>query len=205
MKFNTQEDIDNWHVSTDAGFKIGKTRAQLRLTPQNTGLFSGYLSNEYDKPEKMRAIYTGYANMQSLTQLRSFFRKKYFDFKEYNCFLLKIRGDGRTYMMVLNTPDYHTNTYNYLHMYPLHTRGGPYWQYAKIPFSKFFHANFGRVADIQYRFFADSVRNIGITCMDGIEGNFQLEIDSISVLRDDEETEEFAYEMYKIPKYIANT
>lgn len=92
-----------------------------------------------------------------------------------------------------------------MHMYPLYTRGGPYWQYVKIPFSKFFHVTHGRVSDKQYRFEGLNVKSLGITCMDGNEGPFSLEIDHIGVLRDNEWTEHFAYETYKIPKYISNT
>ena len=41
--------------------------------------------------------------------------------------------------------------------------------------------------------------------MDGGEGPFALEIDHIAAYRDEEAPEEFAYETYKIPKYISNT
>lgn len=192
-------------VSTDSGYKIGKTKASLQLTQQNTGLFSGYLSNEYDKPEKSKAIYTGYANMSSVPEFKSFKREKRINIDQFNCFMLKIRGDGRTYMFILHTPQHYTLTYTYMHMYPLYTRGGPYWQYVKIPFSKFFHVTHGRVSDRQYRFEALNVKSFGITCMDGNEGPFSLEIDHIGVLKDNECTENFAYETYKIPKYISNT
>lgn len=205
FKFNSKENLDDWLVSTDAGYQIGKTKAKLELTQQNTGLFSGYLSSDYDKPEKSKAIYTGYANMSSVTKLKSFKRETRFNLEQFNCFILKIRGDGRTYMIVLNTPQYYTLTYTYMHMFPLYTRGGPYWQYVKIPFSKFFHATHGRVSDRQYRLVANDIRNIGITCMDGVEGEFSLELDYIGVLKDNEVTEEFAYETYKVPKYISNT
>ena len=63
----------------------------------------------------------------------------------------------------------------------------------------------GRVSDKQYRFMPVDVRNLGITCMDGVEGQFQLELDFIGVVRDIENYEEFAYEKYQIPKYISNT
>jgi len=50
------------------------------------------------------------------------------------------------------------------------------------------------------------VRNIGITCMDGVEGPFCLEIDNICIYRDNEYKEDLAYETYKLPiKYISNT
>ena len=203
--FKTKEDLDKWQISTDAGYKIGKSKAELMLTPHGTALFTGYVSNEYDKPEKMRATYTGYVNMMSRTHKRSFMRTQNLSLGQFNCFYLKIRGDGRNYMLVLRTPEHYTVTHNYHHMYPLHTRGGPYWQYAKIPFSKFFHTNYGRIADRQYCLAPNSVRNLGVTCMDGVEGPFQLEIAFIAALLDTSETEEFAYEMYRIPKFIANT
>lgn len=205
FKFNTKEDIDRWIVSTDSGYKIGKTKASLNLTQNNTGLFSGYLSNEYDKPEKTKANLTGYANISSVSELKSFKREKKIKVDQFNCFLLKIRGDGRTYMMILRTPEHYTITYTFMNMYPLYTRGGPYWQYVKIPFSKFFRSSHGRISDKQYRLEGFNIKSIGFSCMDGIEGQFSLEIDSIAVLKDNECTEELAYETYKIPKYISNT
>lgn len=143
--------------------------------------------------------------MTSITQSRSFFRQARFDFRQYNHFLMRVRGDGRAYMIVLSTPEHFTLTHTYHHSYPLFTRGGPYWQWAKIPFSKFYHVSHSRVSDRQYRLHANRVRNIGITCMDGVPGPFRLEIDFIGVVRDNESKEEFAYEMYRIPKYVANT
>lgn len=178
----------------------------MSLTPQNVGLFSGHLSNDFDKPEKMKAISTGYVNMSSHTRFKSFKRVERFHmYDDFTHFLLKIRGDGRNYMLVLNTPQHFTVTYTHTHMYPLYTRGGPYWQYAKIPFAKFFHNSHGRISDRQYRIMPGDVRNIGITLMDGIDGPFHLEIDYIGVLRDNNDSEEFAYETYKTPKYISNT
>ncbi len=61
------------------------------------------------------------------------------------------------------------------------------------------------MADRQSRFPAREVKRFGITCMDGGEGPFALEIDHIAAYRDEEAPEEFAYETYKIPKYISNT
>ena len=74
----------------------------------------------------------------------------------------------------------------------------------KIPFSKFFQGSHGRVSDVQSRFLSTEIRNIGITCMDQVEGPFSLEIDSIAVVRDDQFYEQFAYEMYKVPRYVPN-
>jgi NADH dehydrogenase [ubiquinone] 1 alpha subcomplex assembly factor 1 len=108
-------------------------------------------------------------------------------------------------MLVLRTPDQYSLTQTYQHMYPIYTRGGPYWQLVKIPFSKFYHASHGRVSDRQVRFSPVNVRNIGITCMDDNDGPYSLELDYIGVVKDTEMYEDIAYETYKIPKYISNT
>ena len=107
--------------------------------------------------------------------------------------------------MILRIPEYFTITHNNCHSYPIYTRGGPYWQYVKIPFSKFVNTSHGRVSDRQHRFSPIDVRNIGITCMDNNDGPFSLELDYIGVVRDDNFFEECAYETYRVPKYVSNT
>ncbi|KHJ83195.1 hypothetical protein OESDEN_17107 [Oesophagostomum dentatum] len=85
--------------------------------------------------------------------------------------------------------------------YPLHTHGGPYWQYEKIPFSKFFHTVAGRIQDKQHRVHLDDVSSLGIVLMDRIDGDFQLELDYIGVYNDRSHLEEFAYETYTLPVF----
>lgn len=131
FRFNNTQDLNKWIVSTDSSYEIGKSKAQFQLTEQSTGLFKGYISNEYDKPEKMKAIYTGYANITSVNQYKSFGRSKRFNLQGFSHFLLKVRGDGRAYALILATPEYYTITNTYMYMYPLYTHGGPYWQYGK--------------------------------------------------------------------------
>ena len=128
FKFNTKEDIEKWIASSDSGWDIGKSHAKFQLSSQNTGVFQGYLSNDYHKPEKTKSIYTGYANITSKVQFKPFQRKKRFQLEGYTHFIIKLRGDGRTYMFVLATPHYYSLTYTYMHVFPLYTHGGPYWQ-----------------------------------------------------------------------------
>jgi NADH dehydrogenase [ubiquinone] 1 alpha subcomplex assembly factor 1 len=205
FKFNDQGSIDKWQVNSDAGYEIGNTKCTFTLTEQNTGLFKGYLSNDFDKPEKMKAIYTGYANITLMPQFKAFYRKKFVDINNYTHFRIRLRGDGRNYMFLLKNDQRFKEAQTYLYMHPIYTHGGPYWQDLRIPFSKFFHATHGRVSDRQYRFNEDDFISMGFTCMDGIEGPFSLELDYIGVYRDNEIKEITAYETYKTPKYIPNT
>ncbi|XP_076785622.1 complex I intermediate-associated protein 30, mitochondrial isoform X2 [Arvicanthis niloticus] len=64
----------------------------------------------------------------------------------------------------------------------------------RIPFSKFFFSNQGRVRDVQGPLVLDKISSIGFTLSDKVDGPFFLEIDFIGVFTDPAHTEEFAYE-----------
>ncbi|KAM8783950.1 complex I intermediate-associated protein 30, mitochondrial isoform 2-T2 [Rhynchonycteris naso] len=64
----------------------------------------------------------------------------------------------------------------------------------RIPFSKFFFSNQGRIRDAQYQLMLDKISSIGFTLADKVDGPFFLEIDFIGVFTDPAHTEEFAYE-----------
>ncbi|KAM6202761.1 complex I intermediate-associated protein 30, mitochondrial isoform 1-T1 [Rhynchocyon petersi] len=64
----------------------------------------------------------------------------------------------------------------------------------KIPFSKFFFSNQGRIRDAQFQLLLDKISSIGFTLADKVDGPFFLEIDFIGVFTDPAHTEEFAYE-----------
>ena len=203
FKFNTKEDIENWQVNKDSGYELGHTKANFTLTKYNTGLFHGDLSTELNKAEKHNAMYSGYANVTSVMQYSTFGRELTYNWSGFNHFYLKVRGDGRTYNMILTTSAKYNESRNFVYFYPLYTRGGPYWQYVKIPFSKFVSGNRGRILDMQKRMHEMSVKRIGFSCMDNNDGPFALELDFIAVLRDDVAYEDSAYEAYQVPKYVA--
>jgi NADH dehydrogenase [ubiquinone] 1 alpha subcomplex assembly factor 1 len=73
----------------------------------------------------------------------------------------------------------------------------------QIPFSKFVFGSKGRVQDMQNRIPLDRIASFGLA-VGGTDGPFSLEIDWIGVECDMSNQEEFAYEMYKIPPFIAN-
>lgn len=74
----------------------------------------------------------------------------------------------------------------------------------QIPFSKFFRSSKGRIQDIQYPLPRNKITSFGISAGDRFDGTFQLEIDYIGLEYDPNHTEEIAYEMYTLPKYIAS-
>jgi NADH dehydrogenase [ubiquinone] 1 alpha subcomplex assembly factor 1 len=209
--------FNRWMTGCDSIWGEGFSKVSLTRTEQNTGLFTGYIDSRIIKSGK-RIERAGWASMKTIDR-RSFNRKHYnYYFKDYSHLLIKCRGDGRSYKVILHNPGYIDLLWHDAHSFPLHTHGGPYWQYARLPFSRFFHTVGGRIQDRQYRVPDWNVRwdfvnsynstlffsNISIVMMDRIDGKFQLEIDYIGVVNDQTHKERFAYEEYNLPIYNPN-
>lgn len=77
----------------------------------------------------------------------------------------------------------------------------------QIPFSKFLLASKGRIQDRQCRIPLNKVTGFGVSVSgrNGHEGPFGLEIDFVGLEFDPLNNEHFAYEMYKMPKYVVAT
>jgi hypothetical protein len=50
----------------------------------------------------------------------------------YAHIVLRVRGDGRSYMLSISTMGYYDIMWNDIYSYVLFTRGGPYWQVSKV-------------------------------------------------------------------------
>ncbi|CAL9686749.1 unnamed protein product [Knipowitschia caucasica] len=194
-EFRGPESLEDWTVSSDREIG-GQSEAYLKLgRDNNTCLVYGTLSSTPPRDGETR--YSGYCTLRSRPQMSSFQRKKNFDWSSFNTLHLRVRGDGRPWMINISSESYFAHQKDDIYSYFLYTRGGPYWQDVKIPFSKFFLTHRGRVQDEQHCLWLDKVSTIGFTLGDKADGCFQLEVDFIGVCKDYAHTEEFAYESYK--------
>lgn len=199
-KFDTPDSLNNWITTSDSDHNEGNSSCSLSITPHQKCLFSGSLSTEVPKDGRVKKA--GYCNMKSIRVRKSFKRDSYYEWDPYTHLVLRVRGDGRSYMLNLSTTGYFDIMWNDIYHYVLYTRGGPYWQISKIPFSKFFLGSKGRVQDKQSPIPRNRVTNFGISVGDAINGPFRLEIDYIGLEFDPNHEEEFAYEMYSTDKFI---
>ncbi|KAM9147591.1 complex I intermediate-associated protein 30, mitochondrial isoform 1-T2 [Pangshura tecta] len=194
-EFRSQKDLDEWVVSSDAEIG-GKSEAYLKLGKTNpTALLYGTLNTE--APRDGETGYSGYCALRAKLPMGAFGTKKYYDWSNFNSLYLRIRGDGRPWMINIYTNPYYSHQKDDLYSYFMFTRGGPYWQEIKIPFSKFFLSSRGRIQDNQYPLWLDKISTVGFTLGDKADGPFQLEIDFVGLLNDRAHTEEFAYEKYE--------
>ena len=157
-------------------------------------------------------LFSGYVNMSSVVKTMAFGRNKDLEWIHYSDLCLKVRGDGRKYMINIRTEAEFDLAWNDLYKFPLFTRGGPYWQKVRvsaaclaknvmspyvsirsmfitlssscfqIPFSKFYFTNRSAIQDNQMPVERHRIKGIGITLSDRIDGPFSLELDQIHVL-----------------------
>ncbi|ERE70786.1 complex I intermediate-associated protein 30 [Cricetulus griseus] len=191
-KFREKKDLEKWMVTSDKTIG-GRSEIFLKIAKNNqSALLYGTLSSE--APKDGDSSQSGYCAMLSRVPRRSFERKQYYDWSLFNSLYLRVRGDGRPWMVNIRQDTDFIQRKNQMYSYFMFTRGGPYWQEVKIPFSKFFFSNQGRIRDVQSPLVLDKISSIGFTLADKVDGPFFLEIDFIGVFTDPAHTEEFAYE-----------
>uniref|UniRef100_A0A5S6Q8V5 CIA30 domain-containing protein n=1 Tax=Trichuris muris TaxID=70415 RepID=A0A5S6Q8V5_TRIMR len=187
-KFDRQETLDAFIATSDSDRRVGFSSCDFSLSDRGTAIFKGNLDMRVPKDgEVFRA---GYAAISSKPLMKALNRTKtYKNWSLFTHLVLKVRGDGRTYLINLGVPGFFDMLAHDVYNYPLYTHGGPYWQYAKIPFSKFYMSTHARIQDRQGPVLGDGdevmkdndIRYFGITICDRVEGPFELEIDWIGV------------------------
>ncbi|XP_018327242.1 complex I intermediate-associated protein 30, mitochondrial [Agrilus planipennis] len=203
-RFKDEESLKNWIITSDSDNNEGFSNSSLTINKYGKGVFSGELSTRVPKDGKIKRA--GYCNMTTLRARKSFKRESYYNWSNYNTLVMKVKGDGRSYFLNIHTKGYYDIMWFDMFHYVLFTRGGPYWQVTKIPFSKFFLSSKGRIQDKQFPVPLDRITSFGITASDKIDGEFKLEIDYIGLEYDPSHIENFAYEMYEQDqKYIVAT
>jgi len=196
-KFDNEETCESFTVTSDHDNREGKSRSRFTLGKNKTGIFQGIIHQEVPKDGEQKS--SGYANMRSPLNFKSFKRSVPYNWEHYNHLVIRCRGDGRPFTICIGMDRYYDINWNDQYNFPLYTRGGPYWQTTKIPFSKFIVSSKGHIQDKQGTFMGqlDSIRNVGITIGDGATGPFRLEIDFIACMFDGSHKSEFDYELYK--------
>ncbi|XP_005381341.1 PREDICTED: complex I intermediate-associated protein 30, mitochondrial [Chinchilla lanigera] len=191
-QFRGKEDLDKWVVTSDKTIG-GRSEVFLKMGKNNqSALLYGTLSSE--PPKDGESSQSGFCAMISRVVRGAFERRMCYDWSQYNSLYLRVRGDGRPWMVNIREQKDFIQSKDQMYSYFMYTRGGPYWQEVKIPFSKFFFSNKGRIRDAQYKLMLDKISSIGFTLADKVDGPFFLEIDFIGVFTDPAHTEEFAYE-----------
>ncbi|XP_017504036.1 complex I intermediate-associated protein 30, mitochondrial isoform X2 [Manis javanica] len=125
-KFRGKEDLDKWIVTSDKTIG-GRSEVFLQMGKNNrSALLYGTLSSEV--PQDGESGRSGYCAMVSRIPRGPFETKKSYDWSHFNTLCLRVRGDGRPWMVSIREDTDIIQRKNQMHSYFMFTRGGPYWQ-----------------------------------------------------------------------------
>lgn len=193
-RFDEQSKINQWDVVTDTRNSEGFSIADLTFTKDKTAVFHGNLSLRV--PNNGWQTYAGYCHIAAPFTWKPFWKIGWDNWELFTDIVLRVRGDGRKYTLVVG--QWVANAYHVddRWIYPFFTRGGPYWQDIKIPLNKLYRIRDGKPALKQEAFIKNRVEHFGISLMDNVEGPFKLEIDYIALMLDRNTNKKHYYEMY---------
>ncbi|CAH8555282.1 unnamed protein product [Heterobilharzia americana] len=182
-------------VEGDASERVSKTPVISSFDDANSDHLFGY-THPVVYPKLSFRPASKQAILMQFPESRLFGFVLPYGFGAYSHLVIRYRGDGRNYQIVVLPPQHWDfDRYN-SHQFTLYTRGGPYWQIAKIPLSKFYRTHSELIHTRQTPSDLLHMRLFAITLKDNIEGPFSLELDYISLYFDEQQNDSFDYEEY---------
>ncbi|EDQ86035.1 uncharacterized protein MONBRDRAFT_33983 [Monosiga brevicollis MX1] len=169
------ETLKKFMVATDKDFFGGFSEAQVEHHPDGFARFKGHLSTTIPEGSKMER--SGFALLRSRSQQMRRIDSPYLDIGDTNTLEFEVRGDGRPYIINLQSSSLHDED---LYQAFLYTRGGPHWQTVQIPLADFLLTHMGYVQNEQTLLSHERIRTIGFLLADQTDGPFQLDVRRIS-------------------------
>lgn len=194
--FRAQESMQACKLMSDAdlgGFSkahfewIPPQSASSSLTkadnPNAHARFHGSISTRLPKdiPNVERS---GYAAWRTLDRPPTLFGKSLWDIDPYAYLALRIKSDGRSYLVNVQTESIVPTD---IHQHRLFSRRPGQWETVLIKWNDFVRTNHGYVVEPQTEMLRQKVRTIGIGLTDRIPGPFDLSIERIWATNDPNE------------------
>ncbi|KAI1814578.1 complex I intermediate-associated protein 30 [Poronia punctata] len=142
--------------------------------------FHGTISTELpqNRPDVQRS---GYAAWRTLDPKATIFGKTLFNIDMYTYLALRIRSDGRSYLVNVQTESVVPTD---LHQHRLFAKRPGEWETVIIKWNDFVRTNHGFVVEPQTEMLRQKVRTIGIGLTDRVPGPFELCIERIWATND---------------------
>ena len=157
--FTEQIVRSQWGVTND-DVMGGISTSKISVSEENVLVFSGEVSLENNG---------GFASLRSPIDD--------YDFSDYEGFLLKIKGDGKTYNLSFRQTKYFTG-FNYTHKFQ---REKDSWQIVKLPFKDFNLKYYGREVSNSELPDKSAIKQMSILISDKQQGPFRTEIEWIGL------------------------
>ena len=121
-----------------------------------------------DKPDVQRS---GYAGFRTKDRPPTVFGKALWDIDMYTYLALRVRSDGRSYLVNVQTESVVPTD---LHQHRLYARRPGEWETVLIKWNDFVRTNHGFVVEPQAELLRRKVRSVGLALTDRVPGPFEL-------------------------------
>ncbi|KAI3327277.1 complex I intermediate-associated protein 30 [Xylariaceae sp. AK1471] len=182
----SDKDIGGYsHVSLDWAPNSNSASDQALQGP-GYARFHGNISTELpsNKPDIQRS---GYAAWRTLDRKPTIFGKALYNIDMYTYLALRIRSDGRSYLVNVQTESVVPTD---LHQHRLFAKRPGEWETVIIKWNDFVRTNHGFVVEPQTEMLRQKVRTLGIGLTDRVPGPFNLCIERIWATNDMSEGDE---------------
>ncbi|KAG5973906.1 hypothetical protein E4U58_003972 [Claviceps cyperi] len=170
--FNCDSDSDP--TSTPRSSSSSSAPSQLQI-PRFYARFHGRISTFLpDKNPKIER--TGYAAFRTPDQRPTLFGRSVWDIDPYLYLALRIKSDGRAYLVNLQTQSVEKSD---LHQHRLFAQNPGQWETILIKWNDFVRTNRGFMVEPQTGLLRQSVLTVGVGLTDRVEGPFELCIDRV--------------------------
>ncbi|KID72399.1 Complex I intermediate-associated protein 30 [Metarhizium brunneum] len=144
-------------------------------SPSSYARFHGQISTSLpaDRPTIQRS---GYAAFRTPDQRPTLFGRSVWDIDPYAYLALRIKSDGRSYFVNLQTEAVEPTD---LHQHRLFAKRPGQWETIIIKWNDFVRTNHGFVVEPQTEILRQKVRTVGIGLTDRVEGPFELCIEKV--------------------------
>jgi NADH dehydrogenase [ubiquinone] 1 alpha subcomplex assembly factor 1 len=144
-------------------------------SPTSYARFHGHISTSLpaDRPNIQRS---GYAAFRTPDQSPTLFGRSVWDIDPYAYLALRIKSDGRSYFVNLQTEAVEPTD---LHQHRLFAKRPGQWETIMIKWNDFVRTNHGFVVEPQTEILRQKVRTVGIGLTDRVEGPFELCIEKV--------------------------
>lgn len=169
-----QKDMN--YKTTLADFTLQEIRASWSVV--NDGVMGGVSTSAISDGENNCLLFSGEVSLENnggFASLRSPLGD--YDFSNYEGFLVKVKGDGKTYSLSFRQTKYFTG-YNYNLRFETEENN---WQVIKLPFKDFKLKYFGREMSNSNPPDIKEIKQLSILISDKQQGPFKLEIEWIKL------------------------
>ncbi|KAF3915734.1 hypothetical protein AA313_de0207584 [Arthrobotrys entomopaga] len=145
--------------------------------PKLYGIFHGNISTKLPNQKFRPDIeVSGYAGFRTMGLPKTIFGARYYDLEFYQFIALRVRSDGRTYMVNVQTDSIEPKD---LHQHRLFTRSVGEWETVVLKNDGFVRTQNGGIVLDQPSMLVERVKTIGISTTDRREGPFKLAVHAI--------------------------